>query len=125
MVNAFFAGDVWKYLLGAIMGSFLPTPMDPIHFYVQNWLYRHKQKKWKFELIEILDWYFLTVFWYIFLVILAILLSFDRLNQINQVTIMLTVIGVGSLVSIIWRFLIKKKYRKVPPHAGFFHNPHY
>jgi hypothetical protein len=115
MINEFFATDVWKYLLGAILGTMLPSPADPIHFYIQNWLYKHKLKRWKFELIQILDWYFLDALWYGLLTVLAILLAIDDATQINKITIMVTVLGVGVIVSIVWRFLSKEKHKKSYP----------
>mgnify|MGYP001590192452 FL=1 len=112
MINEFFATDVWKYLLGAILGTMLPSPADPIHFYIQNWLYKNKIKRWQFEAVQIFDWYFLDALWYGLLTILAILLAIDDTTQINKIVIMLTVLGVGALVSIVWRFLSKEKHKK-------------
>lgn len=112
MIKEFFATDLWKYLLGAILGTCLPTPADPLHFYIQNWLYKHKLKRWQFELIQILDWYFLDALWYMILAILAMIFMLNESSQIKGVTTILTIIGVGAIVSMVWRFVSKRKHKK-------------
>jgi hypothetical protein len=116
MINEFFATDVWKYLLGAILGTCLPSPVDPIHFYIQNWLYKHKLKRWQFEAVELFDWYLLDAMWYCLLTVLAIVLAIDDTTQINKIIIMLTVLGVGVLISIVWRFLSKSRRKMIYKH---------
>jgi hypothetical protein len=112
MAIEFFQTDLWKYLLGAILGTMLPSPADPVHFYIQNWLYKHRLKRWQFELVQIFDWYLLDALWYGLLTVLAIVLALDDTTQINGITIVFTVLAVGAIGSMVWRFCSKKKHLK-------------
>jgi hypothetical protein len=111
MIKEFFATDLWKYLLGAILGTCLPSPVDPIHFYIENWLYKHKVKRWKFELLQLFDWYLLDALWYILLAVIAMLLLLDDTTQIQGITTVMTIIGVGIIISIVWRFCSKERHK--------------
>ena len=92
-------------LVTAIVATVLPSPTDPIHFYLQNWLYKHRMSRVLFEFWELFDWYVLDALWYAFLLLLVFMFKFD---DVSGVATIVTIVGVGATVSILWRFLRKR-----------------
>jgi hypothetical protein len=106
--TAFMTTEVGKYLLIAIIATLIPSPIDPINFYLQNWLYTHRQKRFVFEAVQIFSWYFLDTLWFVFLFGLAFILGINNVSTANIMTITMAILGIGATISILWRFLSKK-----------------
>lgn len=101
--------EVITYLLVAMAATFLPSPTDPINFYLQNWLYKRKQSRAAFEWWQIFSWYILDSLWFGFLIIIVLLFNIQNLPPVNALTTVATIIGIGAVISIIWRFMRKRR----------------
>lgn len=93
------------YLIVAMLATVLPSPSDPFHFYLQNYLYKHKHNRVKFELLQIFDWYILDALWYLLLLGIVLYFNIQNLPDANALTTIFTILGVGATISIIWRFI--------------------
>ncbi len=107
----FITTPIGMILLAAIIADFLPSPTDPFHFIIQNYLYKHKFKRWKFELIQIFDWYVLDTLWWIFLFLIAWIMTINNNQMITIITTVATILGIGVLIGVIFRFIVHKKLR--------------
>lgn len=101
--------DIIYGLIIAALATFLPSPTDVWHFYLQNYLYTHRLSRGYFEFLQVFDWYFLDSLWFVFLIGVVLLFHIDSMPTVNALTVVFTILGVGAAVSIIWRFLRKHK----------------
>lgn len=108
----FISSGIGLVLLSSIGATFIPQPLDFLHFYLQNYLYTKKLKRWKFELLQIIDWYLIDSLWYLLLLIIAYTLNINNVAVANIITIILTIAGIGATIGIISKFILVKKHKK-------------
>lgn len=96
------------FLLGLVIGSFLPTPMDLVHFgLVLPWLQANLNNPaagWQVAVVSFVDWYLLDSIFYI-----ALFLAAVKIHPVRQriVSILVVVFVVGLLINLAYtgRFL--------------------
>lgn len=104
-----FLSPVVLYLLVGLLSVVLPSPTDPLHFYLQNWLYRHRVSRLSFELWQLVDWYLLDGLWFVFLIGVVFLFGIHNLDQVRGIGLVATFVGLGVCFSVGWRFLRRKR----------------
>ena len=94
------------FLIGGIIALCTPQPLDFFFFLIQNWLYTHPElSRVTFTLINIFMWYILDTLWYIGLFFLAYYLHIKEVSNVKMITIIATIISLGAIIGIIWRFI--------------------
>lgn len=100
--------DIVTYLLVAIGATMLPSPVDPLNFYLQDWLYSKRQRRWVFEFWQIFSWYVLDALWFALLLGIVLAFNIQDMASAQAITTITTILGVGATISIVWRFLRKR-----------------
>jgi hypothetical protein len=99
-----------EWIIVSILATFVPSPIDPINFYLQNYIYTHRRSisRARFEWLQVFSWYILDALWYVLLLGIVLIFNIQDLPTVNGLTIIFTIIGVGAVISIVWRFVRKK-----------------
>lgn len=102
----FFKTSVGIFLLGSIVGTLIPSPVDPIHFYLINNIIPNITNKISLISWQIFDWYFLDASYFILLLILAYVLHIKKVSTIKKISILAGVLGVGAVIGILGKILL-------------------
>lgn len=108
----FLKSSIGLILLSSVLATLIPSPMDWLHFYLQNYIYSHRIKRVTFELLQIMDWYFLDSFYYVLILLIAFILEINNLNRFAIIGIIATILSFGAVIGIIGKFLLSKKRYK-------------
>ena len=100
----FFKSIVGLMLLGAFLGTLTPSLIDPIHFYIVNYVLPNLTGASKI-FWEIFDWYLLDALYYLFLMGIAFVLEIKKASHMKKILILGGIIGLGIVVGIIGRIL--------------------
>jgi len=106
MYPSFLKSKVVIFLIGGLLAILLPSPIDPIHFLLQNWLFTANLNKFYYTLWQIFDWYVLDSLWYVFLIIITWTLHIRKTKTIHILITIALIIGIGAAIGIIFKFLI-------------------
>ncbi len=101
----FFKSQIGIFLLGAFIGTLVPSPIDPIYFYLENYVVPHLTGFAKIGL-QIFDWYFLDALWYLVLMIIAFMLHIKKVSTAKKITVIGGIAGLGIVIGIISRILM-------------------
>ncbi len=95
----FLKTPVGIFLLGAFLGELAPDPTDAIHF----WLQRHVfpiLSGTKLALLQVFDWYFMSAFYFLLLLILAYFLHVRKVNTVKRITLIGGILAIGVVIGI-------------------------
>ncbi|VVB83380.1 Uncharacterised protein [uncultured archaeon] len=96
----FFKTHIGVFLLGAFVGTLAPSPVDPIYFYLENYVVPHLTGIGKVGL-QIFDWYILDALWYLALMGIAFILHIKEVNVAKKITVIGGIAGLGIVIGII------------------------
>jgi hypothetical protein len=95
------------FLAGCIIALITPQPLDIFFFMIQNYIYSHPDiSRTAFTLINIFTWYILDAIWYSGLFLLAYWMDIKDVSKVKMITIIATIISLGAVIGIVWRFII-------------------
>lgn len=100
--------DLIKTLLISALATAIPSPFDFIHFYIQNYLYENEPSRAIYEILQLFDWYVLDSLWFLLLIGIVVVLNIQNVATANIITIIATLTGLGAVIGIITRFLIRR-----------------
>ena len=103
-MTKFFKTPLGLMLAGAFLGTLTPSIIDPIHFYLVNYIIPNLTGASKI-IWEVFDWYFLDALYYVALMILAVILNKKKVSFAKQIGIIGGIIGLGIVVGILGRIL--------------------
>ena len=86
--------SIGVFLLSAIIADVLPSPADWVHFAIQNHIYRKRMKRWKFEVLQAIDWYLIDTLWWVILFFVAFYLEINNYSTLQTITTIATILGV-------------------------------
>ena len=104
-MTKFFKSAVGILLLGAFLGTLSPSPVDPIYFYLENYVAPHLTGIAKIAL-QAFDWYVLDALWYLTLMIIAFVLHIKKVSTIKEITILGGIAGLGIAIGIVGKILL-------------------
>jgi len=96
----FFKTHIGVFLLGAFIGTLAPSPVDPIYFYLENYVVPHLAGLGK-VLLQIFDWYVLDALWYLALMGIAFILHIKNVDIAKKITVVGGIAGLGIVIGII------------------------
>lgn len=97
---------VGLFLLGAFLGELSPDPTDAIHFWLQDHVFNNPAiSKTTLAILQIFDWYFMSAFYFLLLLVVAYILHVKKVNTIKRLTIVGGIIGVGVVIGIVAKFI--------------------
>jgi hypothetical protein len=102
----FLKTSIGIFLAGCFLGTLAPSPIDPIYFYLENYVVPHLQGIGKVSL-QIFDWYVLDSSYYLLLMGLAYVLHIKKVSVAKKITVIGGIAGLGIVIGIIARVLIK------------------
>jgi hypothetical protein len=105
MTNKFLKSSVGLFLLGAFLGTLAPSPVDPIYFYLENYVTPTLTGAAK-VCLQIFNWYVLDALWYLALMIVAFILHIKKVSTVKKITIIGGLIGLGIVIGIIGKILL-------------------
>jgi hypothetical protein len=94
------------FLAGCFLGTLAPSPVDPIYFYLENYVVPNLTGGWKIAL-EIFNWYILDSLYYLLLMGLAYVLHIKKVSIAKKITVIGGIAGLGIVIGIITRILLK------------------
>lgn len=103
----FFKTSVGLLLTGWIAGDILPSLTDPLHFWLQNYIFTHSaaiSKTW-FITLQILDWYVLDVTLPLILLLIAYIMHIRNTKTIKKIAVIGSIVGASAVIGIIWWIL--------------------
>jgi len=98
--NKFFKSSIGIFLLGAFIGTLAPSPVDPIYFYLENYVVPHLTGLAKAGL-QIFDWYILDALWYLALMGIAFILHIKKVDVAKKITVIGGIAGLGIVIGIV------------------------
>jgi hypothetical protein len=102
----FFTTSIGIFLAGCFLGTLAPSPVDPIYFYLENYVVPHLTGIWK-VLLQIFNWYILDSLYYLLLMGLAYVLHIKKVSIAKKITVIGGIAGLGIVIGIIARLLLK------------------
>jgi hypothetical protein len=103
--NHFFRTSMGIFLAGCFLGTFVPSPVDPIYFYLENYVIPTLTGAWKI-LLEIFNWYFLDALYYLLLMGIAYILHIKKVSIAKKITVIGGIAGIGIAIGILSKILI-------------------
>ena len=103
--NKFFKSAIGIFLLGAFIGTLAPSPVDPIYFYLENYVVPHLTGIARVGL-QIFDWYILDALWYLVLMGIAFVLHIKKVDVAKKITIIGGIAGLGIVIGIISKIVM-------------------
>ena len=96
----FFKSAIGIFLLGAFVGTLAPSPIDPIYFYLENYVVPHLTGIAKVSL-QLFDWYILDALWWLVLMIIAFILHIKKVAVAKKISVIGGIAGLGIVIGII------------------------
>ena len=100
-MTRFLKTGVAIFLLGAFIGTLAPSPVDPIHFWLVNYLFPTITNKLTLIGWQIFDWYILDALWWLSLLGLAFILHIKKVKTIKIITTIGILAGLGITIGIL------------------------
>ncbi|MFZ3020014.1 MAG: hypothetical protein WA051_00645 [Minisyncoccia bacterium] len=102
----FLKTPVGIFLLGAFLGELAPDPTDAIHFYLQEHVLNNPAVAQNMRaFLQVFDWYFMSAFYFLFLLILAYVLHINKVRSVKRITLIGGVLSIGAVIGILAQFL--------------------
>ena len=101
----FFKSAIGIFLLGAFVGTLAPSPIDPIYFYLENYVVTHLTGVSKVAL-QLFDWYILDALWWLILMGIAFILHIRKVSVAKKISVMGGIAGLGIVIGIISRVVM-------------------
>jgi hypothetical protein len=101
----FFKSTIGIFLLGCFIGTLAPSPVDPLYFYLENYIVPHLTGIAKIGL-QIFDWYILDALWYLALMGIAFILHIKQVSIAKKITVIGGIAGLGVVIGIISKIAI-------------------
>ncbi len=103
----FLKTPVGIFLLGAFLGELSPDPTDAIHFWLQENVFLHPTLPAPVLIfLQIFDWYLMSAFYFLLLLILAYFLHIKKVNTVKRITVIGGLLGVGVVIGVLVRFFV-------------------
>jgi|WetSurMetagenome_2_1015567.scaffolds.fasta_scaffold271386_2 hypothetical protein len=102
----FLRTSIGIFLAGCFLGTLAPSPVDPIYFYLENYVVPHTTGLGKI-LLEIFNWYILDSLYYLLLMGLAYVLHIKKVSIAKKITVIGGIAGLGIVIGILTRVLWK------------------
>jgi hypothetical protein len=96
----FFKSAIGIFLLGAFIGTLAPSPVDPIYFYLENYVVPHLTGIAKVGL-QLFDWYILDALWWLVLMGIAFVLHIKKVSVAKKISVMGGLAGLGIVIGIV------------------------
>jgi len=104
----FLKTPVGIFLLGCFLGELAPDPTDAIHFYLQEHVLNNPAVSQSMRaFLQVFDWYFMSAFYFLFLLILAYILHINKVKSVKRITLVGGVLSIGAVIGILAQFLGK------------------
>jgi hypothetical protein len=101
----FFKSAIGIFLLGAFIGTLAPSPIDPIYFYLENYVVPHLTGFAKVGL-QLFDWYILDALWWLVLMGIAFVLHIKKVSVAKKISVMGGLAGLGIAIGIVSKILL-------------------
>ena len=101
----FFKSAIGIFLLGAFVGTLAPSPIDPIYFYLENYVVPHLTGITKVSL-QLFDWYILDALWWLVLMIIAFILHIKKVAVAKKISVIGGIAGLGIVIGIISKVIM-------------------
>ena len=101
----FFKSAIGIFLLGAFVGTLAPSPIDPIYFYLENYVVPHLTGIAKIAL-QLFDWYILDALWWLVLMIIAFILHIKKVAVAKKISVIGGIAGLGIVIGIISKVVL-------------------
>ncbi len=104
----FLKTPVGIFLLGAFLGELSPDPTDAIHFWLVEHVFTNPTlTKSLLVTLQIFDWYFMSAFFFLFLLIVAYILHIRKVSTVRRITIVGGMLAIGAVIGIVAGFVGK------------------
>ncbi len=101
----FLKTPVGIFLLGAFLGELAPDPTDAIHFWLQEHVLNNPAVSQGMRaFLQVFDWYFMSAFYFLFLLIIAYVLHINKVKSVKRITLIGGVLSIGAVIGILAQF---------------------
>ena len=104
-MTKFLKTPVGIFLLGAVLADVLPSIVDPIHFWLINYVFPTITNTTTLVLLQAFDWYLLDASFYFILFIIAWIMHIKKVKSIKIIITIASIIGASVAIGVLSKVL--------------------